>query len=272
MSVEDAERLFTSVFFNLTAQWGEASEFRRIAGLGEPRALTQLHRENLDFAERMITDPELRQMFTAPEEMVAMLGGLTGVQEALSDRQTQSFRRSVDSGAMVFMHAALDAAVSDLCRVTSLVAPEDWEQFIGGRKVALSEVKAQGYAQLFAAKLSAALEALERESLLKRADRLFALCRPEVSLIAVKGFEYDRDRLKLLDDYRHAVLHRTRKIPDIGDIGAALSDLLNSGLHLFGMVNRRYEVKVNPIYVFEPAVQGVILDSLSRSKPGQEPV
>jgi len=90
---------------------------------------------------------------------------------------------------------------------------------------------------------------LERESLLVRIERLFALCRPAPDFHPIKNYVYDRDRVERLDRLRHDVVHRpegTRlAIPDCYD---AIEFLFRTGLYLWTMLNYKYGVKMDPFY------------------------
>jgi hypothetical protein len=51
------------------------------------------------------------------------------------------------------------------------------------------------------------LKKIERESLLTKADRLFQICRPPSGFNKMEDYRFDRDRLKQIDDARHAIVH-----------------------------------------------------------------
>jgi len=71
----------------------------------------------------------------------------------------------VDAASIVLAHSFLDGAAFDYCRVTTLVAPRDWESVLEQRQIKLSEARELGYEQVLKKKLDEFLEQLERESL-----------------------------------------------------------------------------------------------------------
>jgi hypothetical protein len=263
----EAEALFTKIFLNLTIRRSEIHSFRKVVELGLPRANAVLAADNLQWARRMLSDPEYDGVFLDKAEFLRQAGGVTGLGSALTSNQLSVFGLSVDAASLVFMHSALDAAIQDLCRVCALVAPSDWEQFLGERKVALSDLKSSDYMTIFHQRLTQYLADLERESLLKKVDRIFQLCQPPQGF-ARAGYSFDRNRLDKLDRDRHAIIHGDGAVRT--EVEQALEYLLNTGLFLFEMVNRRYGVKMDPVSLAEGYGWGKLSNRPLQSTRGSE--
>ena len=216
--------------------------------IGSKHASEVVAGENLEWAHRMLEEPSYESWFLDKAAFTKEAGGTVGLVAALTASQISVFKLSVDSASLVFMHSALDAAVQDLCLVCSLVAPHEWEPFLAEQKVSLADVKASDYAAIFAQRLSQHVEALERESLVKRVDRLFQLCKPSGDYSRA-GYSYDRGRLEKIDRDRQAIVHGDGVV--LVDVGGMLEFLLETGLFLFGMVNHRYGVRIDPQLVTE---------------------
>jgi hypothetical protein len=150
-------------------------------------------------------------------------GGAEVIGGAITKNQLARFKASVNAASIVFMHSALDGAASDLCRLTVLVAPLDWQSFISGQKVMLADARRDGNEVLFQGQLQDHLNALERESLLKRVERLFAVCKPSPQFIALDNAE-----------------------PNI-------EFMLNTGMFLISLVNERYDVRLDPAFIPDTA-------------------
>ena len=143
----------------------------------------------------------------------------------------------------------MDAAASALCWITAVSSLDDWEPFVSGRKVALSDVRKTGFDGLLAEKIVDYLTAFERESLLKRVDRLFMLCQPDRDFEGIRGFSFDRDRLERLDSLRQRIVHHDVEESEFAAVEADLEFLFQSGLHLWTMVNAKYGVKGDVSYL-----------------------
>jgi len=184
-------------------------------------------------------------VFTDKEKFLAAAGGIEGIAQAMTMREVTAFRASVDAASLVFMHSTLDDAAQNLCRVTALVTPADWRQFVDNRGTELSEIRAKGYEAVADQKVDSLLERLSRELLVKKVDKLFQVCKPDRSYTRV-DYEFNRDRLVELDSKRHDVVHGGGQLAPIPDIEDSVNYLLETGLYLFGLVNHRYGVRMSP--------------------------
>jgi hypothetical protein len=169
--------------------------------------------------------------------------------QKMTNSQTSSFRSIVDAASLVFMHAALDAAVTDLCRLAAILAPVDWLHWLKETKVTLAEARVSSPESLLATKLESHLKTLDRESLLTRIDRLFALCKPEPETELITGYVFDRGRVEELDKLRQTVMHSAEGARiAIPDCESAIQFLFQTGLHLWAMLNKKYGVKMDPLH------------------------
>ena len=244
----EATKIFTKVLLNLTSRSSEIHTFRRLVQIGLPHASDAVANSNLEWARQILTEPHYEGWFTDRARFIKEVGGTDGLGAKMTAQQISVLNISVDAASLVFMHSALDASVQDLCLVCSLAAPNDWEPFLAKQKVLLSDVKAADFETLFTQRLSQHVAALERDSLVKRVDRLFQVCRPSGNY-SRSGYSYDRDRLEKIDRDRQDVIHGGGVV--LSHVDTVLEFLLETGLFLFGMVNHRYGVKVAPQLVRE---------------------
>jgi len=244
----EAAQLYTKLFSTLTQRWSDVLNFRRVVELGLPSATRQLADDNLRFTRRFLTDPANENLFLDREEFLKTIGGPQGMGETMTKNQLAAFNASVDRTSIVFMHSALDGAAHDLCRVAALVAPADWEPFLKNLRVPLPELKLSPYDAIFTQKLNDHLVAFERESLLKKVDRLFQLTKPAAGYAPILNYKFDRDRLEVLDRLRHDVIHGDDRSSTLDSIQESLKFMFDTGLFLFAMVNAHYSVKLDPFY------------------------
>jgi hypothetical protein len=248
MSVDEAERLYSEVFHTLLQSHADVQTFRQVAELGKPAAEASLGMANYSFALSIQSDPAYDAYFKDRKRAVEYLGGPEVMGSKTTKIQLQRFAQAIDAASLIFVHSAVDAAVSDLCRVSLLLAPLQWEKFVADKKATLHEVRTQGVEEVFRGKLEAHMEALQKESLPKRADRLFAVCKPARDFDPIRGYVYDRDELVSVDDTRHLVVHGSGVAQPIVDCEKKLEFLVKTGLFFTGMVNASLGVKINPLY------------------------
>jgi hypothetical protein len=160
----------------------------------------------------------------------------------------KSAQNSVNAASLVFAHTVLDAWLLDLCRVTAMKAPQDWESSVKDRKFSLSSIRDARYQQLLEEALARFFEQLERDSLLMKIDLLFQSCRPEPDWLAER-YRYDGERVRNLDDLRHKIVHGDALRGAIPDLGSELFYLQQTGMYLMGIVSLSYGVQLDPRYV-----------------------
>jgi hypothetical protein len=220
--------------------------FRQVAALGIEHAQDAIVRQNTAVARAILESKDFEKFFLDKEGFLAYVGGIEQMGRELSTTQVLSFSSVVDAASLVFAHAAVDSAVTDLCEITMIVAPADWERWLTEKRVVLTEVREKSFEELRAAALAAQLDALGRDPLLKRVDRVFALCQPDGTKSLIRGFTFDLERLTDIDRLRHAVVHGKEKRAPIPNVADKIEYLFQCGLYLFAMVNDRYDVKVDP--------------------------
>ena len=244
--VDAATTLYTQVFHNLTTHWQNTQAFRRLAGIGLPAATQVTQEQNERAASEFLADPSNESLFLDKKGFLDFVGGVSGMSAAMTKNEVGAFRGAVDEASLVLLHSAVDAALTDLCRVSALRAPRDWYPSVQGRRVTLQEATEKTADEMLALKIEDALRELERGSLLDRADRLIALCSGSIDPNRINGYSFDRKRLEALDSQRHDLVHRPdpkrSTIPGIED---SLKFLHRSGLYLWAQLNSKYGIKLD---------------------------
>ena len=246
--MDEATRIFNKVFFALIGTWADTFSCRRIVLAGVADAQRQLLEQNARWFEQFVNDPTNEAVFLDKAKYLETVGGVAVVAKSVTEQEVNAYGGSVDAASLVFMHSALDGAAHDLCRVTALVDPDQWHQFIENQQERLGVLRAQGYDTVASDRISSFVDALSRESLITKTDRLFQVCRPDRAY-SRKGYQFDRDRLKGLDRLRHDIVHRDRPRAPIQDVADGIEFMRETGLFFFGMVNYRYGLKIDPAYL-----------------------
>jgi hypothetical protein len=247
--MEEATRLFTKVFFALGGTWSDTLSFRRIVLGGVAEAQRQLFEKYVRWFDQYVNDPTNDAVFLDKDGFLQEVGGVAGFAERMTEQEIRAFEGSVDAASLVFMHSTLDGAAEDLCRVTAIVAPEWWYQFIEDQQERLGVFRKQGYEAVATDRINAVLDSLSHESLIRKLTRLFQVCRPDEGY-SRKGYKFDEAQLRSLDRLRHDIVHRDRPRGPIPGATASIEFMFETGLYFFGMVNYRYGVKIDPRYRF----------------------
>ncbi len=246
----DATKLYTQTFWNINSGFHNIQVFLKIVDYGFVPSMASVLVEAKELANSLATGKDFVEIFTEKDEGRAKaldtFGGEDGLASLAAASKMRVYRNSLAGAAVVFAHSILDGAAQDLLRTIALLAPTDFESMLSNRKVALSELRNTPYVETLQSKVDECVRAFERESLPSKCSRLFALCQPPESFEFVRNFKYDRARLETFDALRIDVVHgRGPKDVIFGEI--ELAHIKNTALHLMGLLNCRYDVKLSSI-------------------------
>jgi len=166
--------------------------------------------------------------------------------EAWTTKQIDRSQAFIDAFALVFAHSLLDVAVNDLLEITTLTDHSSWCERVAGRKVTIEAIRKNSCENLEKEMIRTALEDLKKESVLKKADTLYSICKPNPAFVGVKEFRYSRETIGELDSLRHDVVHKVRIENPIDGIKEKLSYLQSTAMHLIMMVRESYDLKIDP--------------------------
>jgi hypothetical protein len=242
MVSKDAEQLAHEIFIRTTSARISVFAFRGMGQLGLPHAKNQ---------EARTWEQNFKRGFARAKELAVLSGQKDSCLDRFIEDQVKqmtetsvtAFEAALDAASLIFSHSLLDTAAFDWCRVCALACPDDFGRYIGDRKFTLAEVQAASFSELREKAIGRCLKTLERESLLKKLDILFALCHPPPSL---QNYSYDRKRIVDLDTLRHDYVHRGwvgGRLPQGDDDLVFLS---NTTTCLFHLVTQRYGIRLDP--------------------------
>jgi hypothetical protein len=243
----EAEKLFNKIVMRCFDRWSFILSFRVTSNQGRKGARENIEAQQVAFVEAMLQGSDYDKIFvdkerffkdTPPDKLV----------QIMTDATVGQAQVAVDAASIIFTHSVLDGAALDYCRVTALVAPRDWESVIDQRQIKLSDVRGLNYEQILTKKLDEFFEQLDRESLLKKADHLFARCQPPEKWSPIHNYVFDRDRLERIDRYRHEVVHGEALGKGIAAAEEEVDYLMKTALFFMGLVNQRYNLMLDPYY------------------------
>jgi hypothetical protein len=261
--VPEAAQLLNEVFARLIHASSVVSNFRTTLLAVSSDADKHLNSKLTGMVRDLFEDPEWEGLLiSAPTAAQSPkkpdYAGLakTGAKAMLGTTYAQ-----VDAATLIFYHSILDGVASDCLRVTALQSPGDWEkEELSGVQVGLREARDQSYEQLLRAKIDKRLAELEGKSLLTRIDKLFARCKPESDWSPMHGYAYDRIRIEQFDEQRHKLVHGNAiggPLTLFPVTDESLFYILRTGMFLFGLINMRYGLQVNPA-VLAAAAQSIV--------------
>ena len=240
-----AEKLFTITFFAATSRWSGIYNFRTVAEAGLKHAalvISSKHREN---AAEFLYSPEYAKIWTKgkpPPEL-----SLDSMTAQMTEKSLYEFQASLDAASIVFAHSIIDNAAFEYCRIISLIAPYDWAQFIERKKIEIGETKDSTYEEIFRQKLEQyLLKEFEKQSLLKKIDRLFELCQPPAHFKPIRTYTWHRKRVEDFDNLRHDIVHGTGPLFTVPNIDEDLWYQMQTTNFLMTLVNERYGLKLDP--------------------------
>lgn len=247
--VAEATSLFTKTFVHSIIKFSNLSSFWRNARLGISERFGKLFDQYLEFNQDMFGNPENVKFFTdesAREELLKLHGGMMGFTGLMTSNSTQTFSTLVDSSCIVFAHSIMDGAALNYCKIISLIDPESWTKYVSKKKVELESLSGKSYQQILREKILEYLDKLDREPLLAKTDKLFAICQPPSKYDPLKGFKFNRSRLEKIDQVRHEIVHGLGPMPLLSNVNDEITFLLYSSNYLMCLLNRRYSLKLVP--------------------------
>lgn len=246
--MEEAIEFFTRTVHTSWNRFSDVLTFRHMARLGMPVASRIIHDQFVKFTHELHTNPKYDKLFInkkAAIEAWESIGGLAGLAKSMADNQSKNFEKSVDAASLIFAHSVLDGVALDYCKATAMVSPVSWEQFLDKKQVAMQEIRGKTYESLLKTKVEEHLQALDRESLLAKVERLFALCKPPEGYDPIRDYKYDRDRLLALDRNRHTVIHKLNLENPLPGGDEDISFFMSTANYLMAMIAERFDLRID---------------------------
>lgn len=147
---------------------------------------------------------------------------------------------AAESAALVFMHCAYENALFELLRHLVRYDPKPWLMCIDKKPIAFEKVRAMDVSEIQQGLFKDWLDAVERESLPKKAERLLAALQPDSLRGVIDGFDFDIEELRAIDQLRHDATHRPNLATRIEDVSGKLRYLHCTVLMFEELARRKY--------------------------------
>jgi hypothetical protein len=161
------------------------------------------------------------------------------------DAVIRQSKRRIDAASIVFVHSLLDATLYSLCCVSYDSDPNAWLNFVKDRQLKIGDVLAKG--QDAATKVISRdyVASLERESLIKKSDKLHAICQPPANANYASNYKFSRDTLERFDKLRHDIVHKLQFSTEIPGADGMLDFGIKTGVYFSLMVGEEYDLKTD---------------------------
>jgi hypothetical protein len=240
-----AEILFTETFTLWSNRFADISSFRRISQLGLPLGTAEIHDIYRDFAYDLFNDPVNEKFFIDKLKANMAVGGYENFGSMIAKHQLVNYNASIDAASLVFAHSIVDNAVLNYCICSSLANPTDWATFITKKNATIEDIIGFSKQEIINKKVADYIASLDRESLVKKAGLLFAVCQPPEDFAPIDNFEYDNDRLLQLDEMRHNIVHDSTAVPMLLNGDDDILFLQQTTFFYMALVNYKYDLKLN---------------------------
>lgn len=247
--MKEAEELFNKIWFGSMSRWFAIDSFTEVAFAGVPLAVKKLSERHERFVSEFFHGPEYEELFTDREKALEGMS-IAKTADRMTIKTADDFQNSVNAASILFAHSILDNVALDYCRVSALIAPQDWAPVVEKRKVELREIAGASYDDILQKKLDQFLnQDLAYKSLLSKIDRLFGLCKPEPGFSPLNDYSYDRDRLQKLDEIRHEIVHGDSAMPQLTNIEEDILYLRQTSSYLMALLGHKYNLKIDPEFM-----------------------
>jgi len=161
--------------------------------------------------------------------------------------------RRTAAASLAFAHSVFEGCVYDLLRMTVEAGPEDWVPLINNKQVTVADITTHHKDDVLLRLVQERLQSLERQSVLEKIDRLFAIVAPRPNPRPFPQYVYDRARIEQIDQARHTAVHEDPLSYDPSRLKDDVNYLLVSLLWLGGPLIDKYDLYNKKRPTTEPA-------------------
>jgi hypothetical protein len=161
------------------------------------------------------------------------------------DAVIRQSKRRIDATSIVFVHSLLDATLYSLCCVSYDSNPNAWLNFVKDRQLKVGDVLAQGQDAVTKVISQDYVKSLERESLIKKSDKLHAICQPPANVNHASNYKFSKEKLEGFDQLRHDIVHKLQFNVEIPDAEGMLDFGIKTGIYFSLMVGEKFNLKID---------------------------
>lgn len=243
------EAEYSDLFRRVNERWCLIGSFRQFSSSGLSAALKDASKVNQQFLQQLTSDTDWADIFKDKSsfmERLEPIGGVNGLSKLIVGKQADDYLSAIDAASLIFAHSVIDEAVFDYCRLAADAFPNDWIRYIKERKVSIKELVGSSSSTVIQKKVAEYALSLNMESLPRKVDILFAVCKPPKDwAIFENGEIFDMKRLKKLDRLRHAIVHGRSKAKRLPKGDDDILFLRKVAYVAMGLLNFKYNFRLD---------------------------
>jgi hypothetical protein len=242
--ISDGGKIFSRATLRAMNLLGYVSNARETIEATMPSGKGVLQMKYADLVQALLNDPKTIRIFKDPAAMPKRENYVECVED-MTQRSMVSAGNLVSAACLVFAHAVFDATLFDYCKVTALCAPKDWLDVVKKRQVSISKVQELSTLGILIETVDSKLDELERESILKKADILHQIIKPDGKEL-LSDYQYSKARLEKIDCKRHEAVHRLQFETAFSSLEETIAYLCRTVFYFAVLLNVRYGLKIDP--------------------------
>jgi hypothetical protein len=155
-----------------------------------------------------------------------------------------------EAASLIFAHTILDDLATSILDFLAAAAPDQWEEEVKDKKIALKDIKGRSFSDLQEQLLrDYVIQLSEDKSLPKRIGLVFKKAKASRKLI--NEFSYDESRMEQLDALRHSFIHKDALGRRIPSIDVDLQFMYRSGMAMLVAVSQHFSIQANPLRMMQ---------------------
>ena len=157
-------------------------------------------------------------------------------------KQLFDARQAIEASTVVFCFSLLDALLNKLYALALRSNHAALLEALGEKKVSIADLLKLPADKLIQNKLQEHFEYIQEKSILTKADRLYAVCKPTSKEVFMVGYSFDETILKQFRDLRVSIVHGEHLATSVEDSLKWADFALRTGCHFGAMVGRKCEL------------------------------
>lgn len=232
---KDAQNLFRSVFLNFSKQISMINNFRGISSTGIPSGVSKFNNDLKKFIEgEMVQSSEFKCLFSS------VFGSTSKTINQWTKEIYVEVQSSIDAASIIFAHSAIDELLLKFCHVVSKIEPEILDSKILKKPVEFEKISLVSVDDIRKDLINNYLKNLERESLLKKCDLLYVVCKPPKDWNIFENYKFRLSSIKEFDELRHNIIHRSVLPSSTDKVIDWLTYIRNTGWHFMSLLIKTY--------------------------------
>jgi hypothetical protein len=258
--MDDPNYLISHAFEKSVGGMYVVHALRKVAAIQQSGTHDALVKDAEEMVAGLLEFPDMRSVISMPPEE-SPVGGEEAFKDLLVKNNLILFRVGVDTASLILAHTTLDSVADLCCRASAAADPSAWLFTVREKTFSLRELEKSSPDQIQKRALAHQMTVLSRESLLKRINLLFKVCKPDSSTLNSGTYRFNRDRLDHLDKLRNMFVHDpspATRIPFLHHIEnwkAAADDLdflTWTPFKLVDATRKRHSLRPSPEHLYPP--------------------